>query len=65
LLITEKIFIRIFREFVQPIIQHASLPYQKSVKGLVKDLPEMAEIHKLTYPALVIIGQVVGIGATD
>lgn len=45
------------------IIQHASLPYQKSVKGLVKDLPEMAESQKLTYPALVIIGGVVGIGS--
>ncbi|MGI4803414.1 MAG: uroporphyrinogen-III C-methyltransferase [Janthinobacterium lividum] len=44
------------------IIQHASLPYQKSVKGLVKDLPEMAELQKLTYPALVIIGGVVGVG---
>ncbi|RYE28915.1 MAG: uroporphyrinogen-III C-methyltransferase [Sphingobacteriaceae bacterium] len=44
------------------IIQHASLPYQKSVKGLVKDLPKMAESQKLTYPALVIIGGVVGVG---
>jgi len=43
------------------IIQHASLPYQKSVKGLVKDLPEMAESYKMTYPALVIIGMVVDI----
>ncbi|RYE05214.1 MAG: uroporphyrinogen-III C-methyltransferase [Sphingobacteriaceae bacterium] len=44
------------------IIQHASLPHQKSVKGLVKDLVEMAESQKLTYPALVIIGGVVGVG---
>jgi len=43
------------------IIQHASLQKQKAVKGLVKDLPELAEKDKLTYPALIIIGQVVGI----
>ncbi|RYY24542.1 MAG: uroporphyrinogen-III C-methyltransferase [Sphingobacteriaceae bacterium] len=43
------------------IIQHASLPYQKSVKGIVKDLAEMAESKKLTYPALIIIGSVVKI----
>lgn len=43
------------------IIRHASLPYQKSVKGVVKDLPELAEKHQLTFPALIIIGQVVNI----
>jgi uroporphyrin-III C-methyltransferase len=40
------------------IIQHASLPTQKSVKGLVKDLPELAESKQLTYPAIIIIGEV-------
>jgi uroporphyrin-III C-methyltransferase len=40
------------------IIQHASLPNQKSVRGLVKDLPEMAESKHLTYPAIIIIGEV-------
>ncbi len=40
------------------IIQHASLPNQKSVRGLVKDLPEMAESNHLTYPAIIIIGEV-------
>jgi uroporphyrin-III C-methyltransferase len=43
------------------IIQHASLPHQKSVKGLVKDLPEMVETHHLTYPAMIIIGEVVNL----
>jgi len=43
------------------IIQHASLPIQKSVKGLVKDLPAMAADAKLTYPAIIIIGAVVAI----
>ena len=41
------------------IIQHASLPQQKSVKGTVKDLAVMAESKQLTYPALIIIGSVV------
>ena len=43
------------------IIQHASLPQQKSVAGLVKDLPEMAANHNLTYPAIIIIGDVVSL----
>lgn len=40
------------------IIQHASLPNQRSVKGIVKDLPELAESNQLTYPAIIIIGEV-------
>ena len=40
------------------IIQHASLPNQKSAKGFVKDLPAMAESNQLTYPAIIIIGPV-------
>lgn len=43
------------------IIQHASLPTQKSVKGLVKDLPYMVEKNNLTYPAIIIIGEVVNL----
>jgi len=40
------------------IIQHASMPNQKSAKGLVRDLPAMAESKQLTYPAIIIIGAV-------
>ena len=40
------------------IIQHASMPNQKSVRGLVKDLPAMSESKGLTYPAIIIIGEV-------
>jgi uroporphyrin-III C-methyltransferase len=43
------------------IIQHASLPHQKSATGLVKDLPEIAKQHHLTYPAIIIIGAVVSL----
>ncbi len=45
------------------IIQHASLPHQKSVKGLVKDLPALAESKKLTFPSIIIIGPVVDLPA--
>jgi uroporphyrin-III C-methyltransferase len=40
------------------IIQHASLPHQKSVRGIVKDLPRLAEEAHITYPAIIIIGWV-------
>ncbi|SEA88677.1 uroporphyrinogen-III C-methyltransferase [Pedobacter hartonius] len=43
------------------IIQHASLPVQKSVKGLAQDLPAMAASARLTYPAIIIIGAVVNL----
>jgi len=47
------------------IIQHASLPHQKSVVGFVKDLPAMAHSKQLTYPALIIIGEVVSLNTID
>jgi uroporphyrin-III C-methyltransferase len=47
------------------IIQHASLPNQKSAKGRVEDLATLAEDHKLTYPAIIIIGKVVNLGIKD
>ncbi|MES2807398.1 MAG: uroporphyrinogen-III C-methyltransferase [Bacteroidota bacterium] len=40
------------------IIQHASTPQQRSVKGLVKDLPTLAANKQLTHPAIIIIGPV-------
>lgn len=42
------------------IIQHASLPQQRSVKGTIKDLPYLADEQGLTHPAIIIIGGVVG-----
>lgn len=41
------------------VIQHASLKQQKSVSGLVKDLPAMVSDNGLTHPAIIIIGYVV------
>jgi len=41
------------------IIQHASLPHQKSVRGNVQDLVQLAEDARITYPAIIIIGWVV------
>ncbi len=43
------------------IIQHATLAKQKLAIGKVKDLPQLAECKKLTHPAIIIIGEVVGI----
>lgn len=43
------------------IIQHASMPSQKSVKGMVKDLKALADSKQLTYPAIIIIGAVTNI----
>lgn len=40
------------------IIQHASLPHRKSVRGAVKDLFELSENAGLTHPSLIIIGKV-------
>jgi uroporphyrin-III C-methyltransferase len=43
------------------IIQHASLPKQKSARGQVKDLVAIAAENQLTYPAIIIIGDVVNV----
>ena len=44
------------------IIQHASLPQQKIARGKAGQLPELAASEGLTHPAIIIIGEVVGIG---
>jgi len=43
------------------IIQHASLPHQKSARGAVKDLVAIAESKQLTFPSIIIIGGVTGL----
>lgn len=43
------------------IIQHASLPQQKSVKGPIQELPQLATQSGITYPAIIIIGEVAGL----
>ncbi|WPU93235.1 uroporphyrinogen-III C-methyltransferase [Mucilaginibacter sabulilitoris] len=45
------------------IVQHASLPQQKVVRGLVKDLRKIADSQQLTHPAIIIIGEVAGLSA--
>ncbi len=44
------------------IIQHATLSKEKSAKGTVAELPFLAEKYGLTHPAIIIIGEVAGIG---
>lgn len=45
------------------IIQNASFPQQKSATGMVQDLAKMVEENQLTYPALIIIGDVVSLAS--
>lgn len=47
------------------IVQHASLPHKKVAFGKAADLPELAETHKLTHPAIIIIGRVVSLKAIE
>jgi uroporphyrin-III C-methyltransferase len=47
------------------IIQHASLPQQKMVRGIVSDLPELARRYQLTHPSIIIIGQVVAVSTAS
>lgn len=42
------------------VIQHASLPGRKVVKGMIGDLPALAAKQQLTHPAIIIIGPVAG-----
>ncbi|MBK0384356.1 uroporphyrinogen-III C-methyltransferase [Pedobacter sp. SD-b] len=44
------------------LIQHASLPHMKMVKGKLCDLQKLAEKHGITHPALIVIGEVAGLG---
>jgi uroporphyrin-III C-methyltransferase len=50
-------------ELPAAIIQHASLSHRKKVIGQVKDLLQMAGEARLTHPALIVIGDVVGLGS--
>jgi uroporphyrin-III C-methyltransferase len=45
-------------EMPAAMVQHASLPQRKVVKGKIKDLPALAEAAQLTHPAVIIIGPV-------
>lgn len=44
------------------IIQHASLPYRKVVKGNIEHLPALAKAGQFTHPAIIVIGKVVALG---
>lgn len=40
------------------VIQHATLPQKKVVKGMIRDIPSLVAEHHLTHPAIIIIGPV-------
>jgi len=42
----------------------ASLPQRKVVVGRVQDLPTLVAEAGITYPAIIFIGDVVGVGRT-
>jgi uroporphyrin-III C-methyltransferase len=44
------------------VVQHASLPHRKVAIGRVKDLPALVAAEGITYPAIIFIGDVVGVG---
>jgi uroporphyrin-III C-methyltransferase len=47
------------------IIQHASLPQKKIAIGTAKELVQMAKNKQLKHPALIVIGEVVGLASED
>ena len=46
------------------VVQHASLPQRKVAIGTVQELPALVAAHSITYPAIIFIGEVVGVGRT-
>ena len=44
------------------VVQHGSLPQRKVAIGRVRDLPALVAAHDITYPALVVVGWVIGVG---
>ncbi|MCR5887318.1 uroporphyrinogen-III C-methyltransferase [Hymenobacter sp. J193] len=44
------------------VVQHLTLPQRKLAVGLVRDLPALVASQQITYPALIVIGAVVGLG---
>jgi uroporphyrin-III C-methyltransferase len=44
------------------VVQHASLPHRKVAIGRVKDLTALVAAEGITYPAIIFIGDVVGVG---
>lgn len=43
------------------IIQHATLPHQKQARCKASELPAMASKQQLSHPAIIVIGDVVGL----
>jgi uroporphyrin-III C-methyltransferase len=44
------------------IIRHGSLPHQEVALGPVSTLPQLAVTHRLTHPAIILIGEVAAFG---
>ncbi|UOQ51964.1 uroporphyrinogen-III C-methyltransferase [Hymenobacter cellulosivorans] len=44
------------------VVQHLTLPQRRCATGPVGHLPKLVATHGITYPALIVIGDVVGLG---
>jgi len=44
------------------VVQHASLPQRKVAIGRVAELPALVAAQGITYPVIIFIGDVVGVG---
>ena len=44
------------------VVMHASLPQRRVVVGSVQELPALVAAAEITYPAIIFIGDVVGVG---
>ena len=47
------------------VVMHASLPHRKVVRGRVEELPALVAAAGITYPAIIFIGEVVGVASKN
>lgn len=47
------------------VIERATLPTQRALKGVLSELGTLVETHEVTTPALIIIGEVVGLAQVE
>ena len=43
------------------LVEQASLPGQRCITGTLQDLPQLAQQHRVRAPALIVVGEVVGL----
>ena len=43
------------------LVEQASLPGQRCFTGTLQDLPQLAQLHRVRPPALIVVGEVVAL----